>query len=796
MIFKMFPFFRKHGILGINARNFLYIRPFNPKKSVEFADDKLKTKAFLSARGIPVAKIYDRIYERKQLKRFNFSKLPDECVLKPNYGYGGEGILILKRDRYGEYTVGGKARISRPELVEHIEDILDGKFSVNGRRDTAFFEQSLTPHESLVRFRPIGLPDIRIIVFNLVPVMAMLRIPTAASEGRANVHLGGIGIGIDIAKGMTTYAAQYDRIIEKLPYGISPSGVKINYWEEMLEIASRIQYITNIGYLAADITIDQNMGPTVLEVNARAGLMVQLANLAPLHSRLQRVEGLKVSSPEKGVRIGQDLFGEKIANKKQTAETEKPVLGTHETISVSGDGETIEVPCFISPEKEYSTFSPALIKKLAKKKAVGLKDKKENTYFVKFTLGNKKMQTVIIPETVPRGREPVIIGRRDLAGFLIDPNKTTEKKGYKSAVKIDYRAMDRTLSQIDQEITLLKYLKPLNLEEERQKLRELYDHNPVFIYPKLPFSPAEILKRLEEPIADESALGILFEKKRQELTAKIHLLETRGKNPGQFSQISKTIYGSPGSSLIKNAWKEINARPACDLPVPENDLIPAQKTCRKFEDALTRYGLHNWKVVLSNNVVADIAAGKNIIYLRADAEFTQSHIDALVAHEIETHVLTAENGNHQPFALFKRGFANYLDTQEGLAILNQNKHLSPFDERRFNPPRNLIGLSFALKHSFAKTRHYLMEELGMFPDKALSQTISYKRGLGDTSRAGAFTKSTVYFRGLLAVEKYIRQGKPLKDLYLGKIALEDLDLIKQIPGLEAPLLLPEDLREE
>src|SRR3989338_23961 len=185
------PFFRHHGLLGLNARNLLYIKPFNPRKAIAFADDKLKTKAYLAARGIPVAKIYARIESRKQLRAFDFSTLPDECVLKPNYGSGGEGILILQGRRNGMFLEQGKRIIPQKQLMEHIEDILDGKFSVNGHLDTAFFEKILK----------------------------------AGSRGKANVHLGGIGIGIDIAKGVTTYATQYNKTLPVLPHGASPQGI-------------------------------------------------------------------------------------------------------------------------------------------------------------------------------------------------------------------------------------------------------------------------------------------------------------------------------------------------------------------------------------------------------------------------------------------------------------------------------------------------------------------------------------------------------------------------------------------
>jgi alpha-L-glutamate ligase-like protein/uncharacterized protein (TIGR02421 family) len=756
-----------------------------------FADNKLKTKAFLAARGIPTAKIYARIETRDQLREFDFSKLPNDCVLKPNYGFGGEGILILKgRDRQGHFLQGGRSPMTTKKLREHCEDILDGMFSVNGKRDTAFFEQILLPHECFARFRPIGLPDIRVIVFNLVPVMAMLRIPTAQSQGKANVHLGGIGIGIDLAKGVTTHAAQYHSIITKLPHGSSPSGIQIPYWDEILLISSRIQHATNIGYLACDITIDEQMGPTLLEVNARAGLMVQLANLAPLQARLERVKGVKVGTPEKGVRMGQDLFGmgkSKDGTGKQQS-SNKPILGTHEVISIAGDGANIEAPCIIAPDQERTIFSETLLEQVQEKGGVELEDEKEQTFRVKFSLAGKKMQTLIAIGPVP-GNERAIIGRRDLTGFLIDPAKNTPTHMRRESVKADVRAVDNTLAQIDRDLLLLKHIKPINYEEERRQLESDTLYNPTFQYAKPAANLDEVERKIEKPIIDTSPMGILLEKKRQELLTRVALIRHRG-DADRFTQASRALFGAPTSALMHMASAEIQKRVACEIPVPADDLLTAEDAQKIFKKALDTYSLHDWQISIRPKIVADCTVGGGRLYIREAAKFSKVQLDALIAHEIETHVLTAENGSYQPYAIFRNGCANYLDTQEGLAMYNQNRIYGPYHEKRYNPPRNLLGVAFALDHSFAETRRYLQDELGYDPAKALSGTISIKRGLGDTSEPGGFTKSVVYYRGLRAVEQFVEDGRDLRSLYIGKIAIEDLDLIKKIADLEPPLLLP------
>jgi alpha-L-glutamate ligase-like protein/uncharacterized protein (TIGR02421 family) len=789
----MFPFPSSKGVLGLNARNLLYIKPFNPRKAVAFADDKLKTKAFLAARGIPVAKIYARIENRKQLQTFDFSSLPEQCVLKPNYGFGGEGIMILKgRDKEGLFLEQGKRPVPERELREHIEDILDGKFSVNGMPDTAFFEKILIAHPSLAPFRPSGLPDIRIIVFNLVPVMAMLRVPTAESGGKANVHLGGIGIGIDIAKGITTYATQYNRRISEMPHGMPPGGIAIPNWEEMLTIAARIQYVTNIGYLAVDLTLDADMGPALLEVNARAGLMVQVANLAPLRSRLERVAGLSVGTPEKGVRIAQELFGEKVRAREEAPE--KPILGTREVIAVSGAGAAVEVLSSVSPDRDRTVFSSELLRELKYLEMIEPEEADEDTYRVKFTLGGRKIQTVVRAGEVTERGVRAIIGKRDLAGFLIDPSKALEASAARGLVRDDLRAIDRLLSQADRDLLLLKHLKPANLAEERARAEADASYNPHFLYAEAGVDLDDLEQRLLEASPDDSPLGSLLRKKRRELLLKINLLRARG-DARAFTEASAALFGGPTSVLLTSATSFLRSQLACDLPPRAEDLLQADEVIPLFQEALDRYGLHDWKVTVRQNLVADCTVGGHSVYLRRGATFSREHVDALVAHEIETHVLTAENGLQQPFELFRTGFAHYLDTQEGLAIFSQNRVLSVHHDKRYGPARNVLAIAFALEHSFAETRSYLEEELGYRPDKALSKAIDVKRGISRTEEAGAMSKGLVYFRGLRAIEHFLSAGGDLKRLYVGKIALEDLELIDKVPGVKAPILIPAALRE-
>ena len=774
---------KHHGVLGINARNLNYLRPFNPRKAVAFADDKLKTKVFLETRGVPVPKLYAKISSRDELRTFDFDSLPDTCVLKPNFGYGGEGIFVLHGRDKGGFKTGSGKHMSYWELFEHIEDILDGMYSLNHRRDTAFFEQLILPHDCFAPLKTAGLPDIRIVVHNLVPVMAMMRLATDESEGKANLHMGGLGLGIDVAKGVTTFAVKHDKRVSELPNGKDPAGFKIPYWDEMLLIASRIQQITNIGFLGVDLTIDKASGPLLLEVNARAGLAVQTANLAPLGERLERVEGLKVGTPEKGVRMAQDLFGEKVESKSEdNKKGEKPVLATFEQIEVLGGKKTLTVPAILRPDHDRTVFDPSLISELDELGAV--EKTEEGTYRVKFALGGKKLQTVVHPLEIKEEKVRVSIGKRDLTGFLVDPGKRSEDS---LKVTVDLKRIDKQLADIDRKLQLLRHIRPVNLEEERAKAEKDISYNPLFIYGELTFDPSEMLDRLRYLSADDSPLGQLLEGKRREVIKKIELLDARGDNE-RFTHASHELFGAPSPAIVKEArtllqsWKRPKQK-------EELEMISAEGAKEMFESVLADYGLRDWNVKFKANAISDMTIGKRTIFMRSGASFSRERLMSLIAHEIETHVLTAENGSKQPYELFERGCAGYLETQEGLAIYNQNSVLSVENEKRYWPATSTLAVNYGAGHSFAKLRAYI-RRLGFDDLRALRTCFKVKRGMTDTGRAGAFTKELVYFRGWKLVTEFLENGGDLNELYKGKINLRDLELVRGTPDLIDPVYLP------
>jgi alpha-L-glutamate ligase-like protein len=124
-----------------------------------------------------------------------------------------------------------------------------------------------------------GIPDIRIITLLGYPAMAMLRLPTRSSGGKANLHQGAIGTGVDIATGRTLGGVIKNDTIDYHPDTLNAiSNIQIPFWDEILRIAAGSYELTGLGYLGVDIVLDKDHGPMMLELNARPGLNIQIAN--------------------------------------------------------------------------------------------------------------------------------------------------------------------------------------------------------------------------------------------------------------------------------------------------------------------------------------------------------------------------------------------------------------------------------------------------------------------------------------------------------------------------------------
>jgi len=306
---------RDAGVLGLNERNADFIMRFNPRRHYPRVDDKVLTKELALNAGMAVPDLYGVIANQGEVSNFPvIVENVESFVIKPAQGSGGDGILVItgrserKRDCF---RLSSGVIISEGEILYHLSNIVGGQYSLSGNPDKALIEYC-------VRFDPVfanvsyqGVPDIRVVVYRGYPAMAMVRLPTRASDGKANLHQGAVGAGIDMGTGVTMNGVLDDEVVDEHPdTGALVAGLEIPHWDFILESSAKGYDVTELGYLGVDMVIDRDRGPLILEMNARPGLNIQIANFAGLKSRITRIDEIHDTSaePAERARAARDEF--------------------------------------------------------------------------------------------------------------------------------------------------------------------------------------------------------------------------------------------------------------------------------------------------------------------------------------------------------------------------------------------------------------------------------------------------------------------------------------------------------
>ncbi len=301
----IFSQLKELGVLGINNRVGRYILRHNNRANYPLVDNKVFTAERARAWGIAMPENYLVIENYGSLKNIDTKLMTyDSFVIKPANGSQGNGIIVIKEvlreERNGKILL--RFRRSNDKLMEldelkhHISGILSGLYSLAGQSDTAIIQQKIDKHPVFDKYSYGGIPDIRVIVYMGFPVMSMVRLPTKSSDGRANLHQGAIGAGLNLSNGQTNNAVIRNQVIDIHPdTQHTLSDLQMPFWREILELAARCYDMVELGYLGADIVLTPDQGPILLELNARPGLGIQIANLSGLVPRLEKI---RLEAPE------------------------------------------------------------------------------------------------------------------------------------------------------------------------------------------------------------------------------------------------------------------------------------------------------------------------------------------------------------------------------------------------------------------------------------------------------------------------------------------------------------------
>lgn len=301
------------GIMGMNQRNVNYIGRYNPRKLYPLVDNKLKTKNIAVGAGVTVPKLIGTIQHQHEVgKIVDMVKDWSGFCIKPARGSGGKGILVIMRQQDGLYYKPNGSSATAIDLERHISNILAGLFSLGGKPDFVLVEDLIHFDDVFDGYSFEGVPDTRVIIFKGFPVMSMMRLSTAASDGKANLHQGAVGVGICLRSGRAVRGVQYNQPLRYHPdTGKDLFELQVPHWLRLLNIAASCYEMSGLGYIGTDMVLDKQRGPMLLELNARPGLAIQTANAAGLLPRLHKIEALGnvKMKPEDRVAYAMEHFG-------------------------------------------------------------------------------------------------------------------------------------------------------------------------------------------------------------------------------------------------------------------------------------------------------------------------------------------------------------------------------------------------------------------------------------------------------------------------------------------------------
>ncbi|PIR61762.1 MAG: hypothetical protein COY81_00515 [Candidatus Pacebacteria bacterium CG_4_10_14_0_8_um_filter_43_12] len=416
-------------ILGMNAR-YRYTK-MNPSSARQYGFSKLLTKDLLTEYGIPCARIFHIFSALHELDSVKWESIPTPFVLKPASGSAGKGVWLIKKkiENKPEWLNQENVVLTKNDLDLHVRNILDGEFSTWGSEHKAIVEELIPPHPSLAKYSYKGTADIRVIIFNSVPVMAMARIPTKESQGRANLDKGAIALGIDMATGVTTYGlyGKSERITHFPNSKKKVNGVLIPQWSQVLETAVTAANAAGFVFLGADLFIHPERGPMIVELNGFPGLSIQMANHAGLKQRLDRVEGLEVRNAKHGVKISQALFAESFADKIRTEEG-TPIIPIRPMVEIFDEkSRPHSALALVDTKRDRSIISEEYADQLGLVdlddllfRQLEILEGKLPVVFITIKIKTRKFETaMMVSKRLNKTKHKIELGKRDLEGFLI-----------------------------------------------------------------------------------------------------------------------------------------------------------------------------------------------------------------------------------------------------------------------------------------------------------------------------------------------------------------------------------------
>lgn len=801
----------------MNARNLQYIKKFNPKKSIRLADNKFKTKRFLSERGIPVPYTYDLIKSRDALYAYDFSSLPvDDFIVKPVRWSRGRWIYRVKlahKPKHVSYLSKlwfFEKYVTPPSLYpeqwykvswEYVQDsafrrylldILDGKNSLSTRWDVIMLEEVLKPWAWFERYCDYGLADIRVIVFNLIPVAAMLRVPTKASDGKANLDRWALGMWVEVWSGKvyamykegTIYTKDFPEPYESFAHQHLP------YRDDVLKYSSKIQYLANLWYLALDWVITEQW-PKLLEINARAWLKFQNASLLPLRKRLNRIKDIHISTPEKGVEIAQTLFSR---HKAHVVTASKILYLRQEGKCIFTDAwvrHEYDVDVFVDMHKKHSYMSPFLY-------WVYTENKERNCTLVIGTDGIR-FDTIKWKQGEGEEKFKVVLWQDAVANYFIKPLEQVQivtdfiSPKHLQKWELDHlHVLDKKLGKIWRMLNISRILKPVNyLDQLDNFITWGGAYTPTFTYmwpsDKRLQGIQDDLDRLQEeyfganPV--QSSFAHLFEEKLQELYVKLDLIQAyKYQDYTTIKEANTRMYGPLSDACMQEAKHIVFSHEHDQESYDLWRVLSWWEIKHRVQQYLRDKWLDEVRIQYDQSNLARMSVSKwssIVIKISPQARFYERELEGTLAHEIDVHVRRYIAGMQSWWDILKSGTAWYLSEEEWLAVwFGQQRMPAWYLSKRVY--YRYLFLEQWMTKDFQELAWIIRGLKWLSLADAFNDALRMKKWLIDTWKSSIgvlYTKDKVYQDGLQKVVSWIEQWGDIESLMIWKIKIDDLKYI-------------------
>jgi uncharacterized protein (TIGR02421 family) len=373
----------------------------------------------------------------------------------------------------------------------------------------------------------------------------------------------------------------------------------------------------------------------------------------------------------------------------------------------------------------------------------------------------------------------------------------------------DYRALgqsafvratslvDQQLGEISAAFDFLLQVTPVNTNEAWKEFQQnRFRVAPDLYYRPLPYFPHLMKRRLFEIAIEQiedTTLSELFWEKQAELDRQLTALQDLDTEHFRYS--SSPLYGQCDAELVSLAEQLLSVLPEEQHGSASKCSVGADRLSQLARREIERYHRQHSdfvaRVEISDSIAAGVMVVQNRLLISRTARVLSSQVEALLHHEVGTHVLTYCNGQLQGLHLMHAGLAGYEELQEGLAVFAELLGGGLTAKRMRTLACRVVAANMMLRdESFLSTFHHLHDHCRLPARSAFTTTVRVYRG-------GGFSKDIIYLRGLRELLDYLRAGHEIEPLYVGKLALRHVPAIQELRRrsvLQPPAVLPRFLK--